>query len=58
MSDTGFAAGGIQDQNQAQVQPQTGQGQGDALDKGVDFLERKEGHEMVRIIRWWFADLG
>lgn len=52
MSDTGFAAGGIQDQNQAQVQPQTGQGQGDALDKGVDFLERKEGHEMVRLIRW------
>lgn len=53
MSDSGFAAGGtpIVDQNQAQVKPQAGLGQGDALDKGVDFLERKEGHEMVRIIR-------
>lgn len=48
MSDTGSSADGIQDQNQTQVQPQAGQGQGDALDKGVDFLERKEGHEMVR----------
>ena len=25
-----------------------GKGQGDALDKGVDFLEKKSGHQMVR----------
>ena len=50
-SDTNNAAFNAPSQQSNTQAPQAGAsgGNGDALDKGVDFLERKAGHEQVGV---------